>query len=240
MTAFTVKQQSFEGPLDLLLDLIERRQMHINDIALAKVADDFLSYAKGFTNFPLAEGSHFALIASSLLLIKSKSLLPMLALSEEEEGGIADLEHRLKLLQRFRELSKHIRTQFCRAPLHLPNEREAAPLFSPPKTLTKEMLCFAARAVLAALPKIEPLATAAIKKIMSLKEMIENLKERITAALRISFREFTGANRGEKISVIVSFLALLELVKQGLISVTQEEARGDILMETAEIETPRY
>ena len=78
MNAFTVRQEKFEGPFDLLLTLIERRQLHIGEIALARVTDDFIGYVKGLADFPVAETAQFAYVASTLLLIKSKALLPQL------------------------------------------------------------------------------------------------------------------------------------------------------------------
>ena len=75
--SFIVKQQHFEGPLDLLLSLIEKRKLFINDIALAKVTDDFISHIQSLNQFPMADSANFILIASTLLLIKSKSLLPI-------------------------------------------------------------------------------------------------------------------------------------------------------------------
>ena len=92
--SFAIKHEKFEGPLELLLDLIEKRKLFINDIALAKVADDYVEYVKTVGDFPLSESAQFILIASTLLLIKSKSLLPNLELSEDEKGNIADLERR--------------------------------------------------------------------------------------------------------------------------------------------------
>src|SRR3989338_5233316 len=146
---FAVKQERFEGSLDLLLTLIERRQLHIGDIALSKVTDDFLNYAKRFTDFPIAESAQFAYVASTLLLIKSKALLPQLSLSPEEEEGIEDLQNRLKLLQRFRELSRHVKSRFGEAPMHLPLEREVVPVFAPPAGMSSFLLLQAVRAVLA-------------------------------------------------------------------------------------------
>ena len=83
--SFKVKTSSFEGPLDLLLDLIEKRKLFINDVSLAKVTDDFIAHIKQFDDLPMAESAHFILIASTLLLIKSKSLLQELNLTEEEK-----------------------------------------------------------------------------------------------------------------------------------------------------------
>src|SRR4051812_32375972 len=100
---FLVKHEQFEGPLDLLLSLIEKRKLFINDISLAKVADDFINHIKNFEQFPIGESANFILIASTLLLIKSKSLLPTLQLTEEEQGSIEDLETRLKIYQRIKD-----------------------------------------------------------------------------------------------------------------------------------------
>lgn len=240
MAAFTIKQERFEGPLDLLLSLIERKQLHISDIALSKVADDFLGYAKGFADFPIAESAQFAYVASTLLLIKSKALLPQFSLSAEEEENIGDIQNRLKLLQRFRELSRHVRTRYGETPLYLPQERDSAPVFAPPKTLSLSLLLGAMRSVLAAIPKKEVLSKAAVKKVISLEYMIENLKNRIISALRMSFKEFTGAHEGERVNVIVGFLAMLELIKDGLITANQDRPYGTIMMETGQVNTPRY
>ena len=84
-SAYKVQLPIFEGPLDLLLDLIEQRKLLINDISLAKVTDDYLAHIKEQGNFSLPGAAHFILVASTLLLIRSRSLLPSLALAEEEE-----------------------------------------------------------------------------------------------------------------------------------------------------------
>ncbi len=237
---FKVKGEKFEGPLDLLLTLIERRQFHINDVALAKVTDDFLDYARSFPDFPISESAQFAFIASTLLLIKSKALLPALALTPEEESSVEELERRLIQHKRFKELSLHIRSIFCRTPLFQPKEREVVPTFSPPKNMSAPLLLFAIRGVLATLPKMERLSRVAVKKVLSLEEMVTSLTERIKKTLRMNFTEFSRAHRGDRINVLVGFLAMLELVRRGIIAVAQDEAFGEITMETEEIETPRY
>ena len=237
---FEVKQGGFEGPLEVLLELIEQKRLHINDVALSGVTDGFLEYAKNSGGFPLAEGAQFALVAATLLLIKSKSLLPNLSLTTEEEGSIEDLERRLRLLQRFRELSRHVRARFGKSPLYFPCEREVTPVFAPPQGLSISSLLNAVREVLASLPRAPELAKKTIQKVITLEEMIVRLKDRIASALRMSFTEFAGSYKTERVQVIVSFLALLELVKEGSIGATQGRLHGDIVMETGEVRTPRY
>ena len=90
---YRIKTDEFEGPLDLLLTLIEKRKFFINDISLSKVADDYLDYIRSQDNLLVKDTTHFLLIASTLVLIKSKSLLPSFTLTEDEQGDIKDLEN---------------------------------------------------------------------------------------------------------------------------------------------------
>ena len=238
--AFVIKHEVFEGPLELLLSLIEKRKLLINDISLATVADDFIAYIKQFENFPLAESAHFILIASTLLLIKSKSLLPQLELSEEEQGSIEDLERRLRLYKRMKALSRHIRERFGVSILFLPNARKVEPVFSPDGSMSLANHLQSLKETLKNLPQKENLPKAIVQKVLSLEEMIESLTTRIQEGLKMSFRQFSGHGKQEKINVIVSFLAMLELVKQGIINVTQERRFEDITMETEALDVPKY
>lgn len=238
-----MKTGVFEGPLEVLLELIEKRKLFINEISLAKVADDYISYVKNLGAFPMGESANFILIASTLLLIKSKSLLPILELSEEEQGDIRDLERRLKIYRKIKELSVGVRERFGKNILFAPEPRRVEPIFSPDSSMTVAGFLGAIREVLQNLPKKELLPKAIVEKVMSLEEMITRLTERVSAALKMSFREFSQSHKegvSSKVHVIVSFLAMLELVKQGIISVTQERHGDDILMETENISTPRY
>ena len=118
-----------------------------------------------------------------------------------------------------------------------------SPFFSPDKSMTLANLAESIRSIIQALPKKELLPKVIVQKVVSLEEMITRLSERVTAGLRMSFREFSGPVTAErKVSIIVSFLAMLELVKQGILNVTQEHDGADIHMETQEgvTGTPQY
>ncbi|HEY0907986.1 MAG TPA: ScpA family protein [Candidatus Paceibacterota bacterium] len=238
--AFTVKQERFEGPLDLLLDLIEKRKLFVNDVSLAKVADDYIAYVQNNSNVPIADSAHFVLVASTLLLIKSKSLLPTLNLTVEEQASIQDLETRLKVYERMRELAQKIKPLFGTSVMHPRGDRKQEPVFSPDADMTVVNLFAAANRVLSNLPKKEFLPKVVVDKVISLENMIESLTKRVTESLKMSFREFSSAHKAEKVNVIVSFLAMLELVKQGVIDVTQEKHFDDIHMQTEQVGVPRY
>jgi len=239
-TAFKIKTEVFEGPLDLLLSLIEKRKLFINDIALSKVADDYIAYLQSLEKFPIADSADFLVVASTLLLIKSKSLLPSLDLSTDEQQDISDLEKRLKIYQRMKELSIYIKAHFGKEIIFYAEPRKMIPVFSPDKTMTKENFFSAIMSVIKALPKIENIPKAVVKKVISLEEMILTLTKRVQTGLKLSFREFAKVGKEERVNVIISFLAMLELVKQGIVNVKQDNHFDDIEMETQQTVVPHY
>ena len=238
---YQVKTETFEGPLELLLDLVEKRKLFINEISLATVADDYIAHLKSFEKLPVDFVSSFLIIASTLILIKSKSLLPTLDLTVEEKQDIEELESRLKEYQRIRELSVHVKSLFGANvvfPKGQSRIREA--VFAPSEEIKAPSIFDAMREVIARFPKKVSLPKVIVKKVISLEEVMDKLAERITSNFKMSFREFAGVGKEEKVNIIVSFLAMLELVKQGMISVTQDEQTEDIHMETNVVDTPRY
>src|SRR3989338_6833976 len=104
-TTYTVKTAAFEGPLDLLLDLVSKRKLFVNDVSLSQVTDDFMHYIENHEEFPIGESAEFIVVASTLMLIKSRSLLPMIKLTDEEEESIHDLEDRLVFYAKVKELA---------------------------------------------------------------------------------------------------------------------------------------
>ncbi|MDP3661783.1 MAG: segregation/condensation protein A [bacterium] len=241
MSAFTVKHEKFEGPLYVLLDLIEERKLHVSDVSLASVADDFILYAKQFEEFPMAEGASFILVASTLLLIKSKSLLPLLELTEEEKTDISELQARLALYQKVRGYAGKIRTRFGKSISFSLEARERAPLFTTSPSTTLASLSETLRSLLMNLPRAAVLPKVIVEKVLSLDETIARLTGRIQACLRLGFRDFAGALGAKaKKEIIVSFLAMLELIRRGAIRVTQEKHFDDILMETEQVGVPKY
>lgn len=238
-STYKVRAGTFEGPLDILLSLIEQRKLFVNEISLAEVTNDYIAYVKSLseTDRNINDVSYFVLIAATLILIKSKSLLPNLALTEDETEKIVDLESRLKLYQIIKNASVDIKTQFGTKIIFSPTDRIwSEPLFSPDPLITIPNIFSSIESVLAQVPKKEAkLPEIEIKKIINIDQVINSLTDRIQDAMNLSFREFSkshGAGDAEeaKVHVIVSFLAMLELVREGLIDVIQNASFGDIAM----------
>jgi len=241
---FKVKTPVFEGPLEVLLGMVEKRKLFINDIALSEVANDYISYVQSIQNekgYPMAEVAQFILVASTLLLIKSKSLLPTLTLTEEEQHSVSDLELRLKIYQRLRTASETVAERFGKNILFVSLDRKnEVKVFAPDADTNVSTLFESIKNILKNLPKKEFIPQAVVQKVMSLEEMIGRLTTRISSNLKMSFSKFTGEHKGHKVHIIVSFLAMLELVKNGIIQVKQDKDFGEIEMETGEVGVPRY
>ncbi len=250
---YKVKLETFEGPLELLLDLIEKRKLFINEISLAAIADDYIAHLKSFEKLPVDFVSNFLIVASTLILIKSKSLLPTLSLTQEETQDIHELENRLRELKQVREFALHVKKLFgAEMSFQKGQSRLREVVFAPTEEIKTQSIFDSMWEVIARFPQKVTLPKVLVKKVISLEEVMSRLAERITANLKMSFREFAGVapnglarhdsaeSKEEKIMVIVSFLAMLELVKQGILAVTQESHDADIHMETGVLETPKY
>jgi segregation and condensation protein A len=240
---YTVKTEIYEGPLDLLLSLIEKRKLFINDISLAAVAEDYISYINNLPEYSIADRADFIVIASTLILIKSRSLLPTLELTEEEQENITDLESRLKKYKKIKELSKYVKELYGKKVSYLRREvRWNEVVFRASPYINTLTIQEHIQSVLKSLPQFQKLPEVIVQKIRSLEEAMEDLSERIKKALKMNFAEIAGEikTKEDKVNVIVTFLAMLELVKQGVIDVTQDSLFEPIDIETDKVGLPRY
>ncbi|OGI68985.1 hypothetical protein A2824_02995 [Candidatus Nomurabacteria bacterium RIFCSPHIGHO2_01_FULL_42_16] len=177
------------------------------------------------------------MIAATLLLIKSKSLLPNLELTEDEEGQIGDLEARLRMYQVIKEVSKNIKEKFGRQIIFGTSEKELfSPIFSPDPSITLPNILEAISLVIEAMPKKEFLPKVKMGRVINIEEVINSLIKRIQNSLSVSFSEFASDHKADspkekKIYFIVSFLAMLELVRTGILAVAQENNFEDIIIE---------
>ena len=235
---YNVKTLNFKGPFGLLLSLVEERKLFINEISLAEVTEDYLKYVNELGNLNSLEISSFVVVAATLILIKSKSLLPNLNLTTEEEGDIRNLEDRLKLYELYTRLGEGIKNNFGKKIIFGAGEIKSEILvFLPDDQITKESMMTFARDALGRIPKKIFLPEVEVKKVISIEEMIDKLTDRIQNSLKMNFKEFTGNSRTkeERIVVIVGFLAMLELVRNGILNAVQEENFEDIIIEKQEL-----
>lgn len=215
--------------MELLLDLIEREKLSISEISLAKVADDYIAHVKSLGRIDPEELAEFLVVAAQLMLIKSRSLLPNLKLTEEDEVSIEELEKRLEEYKKIREFAKELKRMESGHKFIWTREAYQGmdPVFYPPPQFEAGLLQKAFTAFLEALPKIEKLAEDKIRKIISLEEKIRHIKNFLSQTLEHAFSDITRGAK-EKIEVIVSFLAILELAKQKFVDLKQDKLFEDI------------
>lgn len=233
---YAVSTPIYEGPLDLLLRLIERAELDITRLALAQVTDQYLEHMRHLPQIPPEEVSAFLVIAAKLLQIKSQALLPQTSQfpAEEEDAG-ETLARQLRIYKRFKELASWLAQREAQGwrtyPRLVPPPRlEAKPdLYG----ISLEQLREIATQLLRPKVSLQSLEAAIPPPSVTLKQKVLHIVSYLRHHGRGVFNDlFTeGAPRVE---VVVAFLALLELVKQHIIRAHQEDLFTPIIMEPAE------
>jgi len=225
---FEIKNKQFAGPLHLLLELIEKQKLDITSVSLVDVADDYLEYVESKEQVDLANLSEFLLIASQLILLKSKALLPLFEFTKEEEEEIENLEERLKEYQKFKRSSEELGKILADKNYCFSKDEEKIQRISfvcekvNPEDLHKIFI-----STLQNLPTKEELTKKFIEEVVSIEEKITELKNSLEGRMKVAFHEMIEQS-ADKIEIVVTFLAMLEMVKQRLVSVKQSELFGDI------------
>jgi segregation and condensation protein A len=230
---FTVKLDRFEGPYTKLLELIEERKLSITEVSLVSVADEYIAYIKTLGEKNLVDISQFIVVASTLMLMKAKSLLPGVTYTEEEEKQVHDLEHKLAAYALLMEAAGSIKSSYMKSPLHS-RERvtyKGGSVFVPDNRVTPVMLASIAELTLASFITPKALVKVAVESALRIEHVIEKLLERVRTMQSVSLASLAdGAKTIEerKKLLIINFIALLELVRSGAIAAEQSSEGGDI------------
>lgn len=226
----------YEGPLDLLLQIIERAELDITTLALAQVTDQYLAHMRTMQEQNAAEVSGFLVIAARLLQIKSTALLPRPVIIDapEEEDPAEALARQLILYKRFKELAGSLtaREDAClRTHLRVsPPPIKVEPRLDLSNTTIEDLLR-AARATLLIKPNLPALSRVVAAPRVTIREKIRSILDSLHALPHSSFRSFLR-QQTDRLEVVVTFLAMLELMKRRVVSVTQEEMFGEIAVES--------
>ena len=236
LTSYTIATPIFEGPLDLLLHLIERAELDITRLALAEVTDQYLEHIRTLPDLTADEVSAFLVIAAKLIQIKSEALLPRPPVREvgEEDPGEA-LARQLILYKRFRQIADLL-SQNEHAGL-----RTYLRLAAPPKIegavdlsgITLQDLMLAAQEILDKESFKQSVSSAVPPPRVSIREKITIITQILHAQRRSSFNSLVG-NKASRLEIVVTFLAILELVKRHLVSASQKGLFEEIDLEAAE------
>lgn len=231
-----IQTEKFQGPLGLLLQMIEAQELDITEIALAGIADQYIKYIEEADNIDPDETADFLVIAARLLYIKSKALLPYLVLEEEEEV-FDDLEKQLRMYKKFIEASLKIadllkKEEIMFAPVFnkiLRREKPLESVFAPPSKLDKEVLWKSYLQILEAWKKrqVVKLPEKRLEIKINIEDRINYIRSLLAEKLSISFQKILEKSQS-KAEVIVNILAMLELAKQRELEFEQVELFSEI------------
>ena len=236
--AFTIKQASFEGPVEVLLELIEKRKLFVSDISLAEVTDDFMRFMSEGGMQPDMVAS-FLSVAATLILIKARSLLPTLELTEDEKESIDELERRVALYSLVVEISNQLAREYGKKVSFEGVSRSFGPVFAPDTSIdVNDLSALLAGAITRVPPPVaEKKPEAKVYRTISIREVLSTLQERLEHAIeKMSFNDIRvmspdADDKSKKVYTIVSFLGMLELVRRGFIDATQDHLFEDITLE---------
>ncbi len=236
--SYTVRLDLFEGPLDLLLYLIRKDEIEITDIPVARVTEQYLKHLEDLQALELDGAGEFLLMAATLLRIKSRMLLPRPAFGEEDEDPRRDLVAQLQEYRKYKELAgrfenlAEVRRRFHdfvpEAPLDSLKSREE--IFS----LDFPELLGALRDVMGLVAEREIRHRVEMENV-NIEDKIELLKARLRGEGKLVFRDFF-AEAHSRLHVIVTFMAMLEMAKYGMLRVVQEGRFAEIWIEAAELD----
>lgn len=230
--SYSVKVEQFEGPLDLLLQLIEQNKLDITQLSLSGITEQYIQTLQGASDrISPHELADFLVVAAKLLLIKSKALMPYLSWGEEEEG--IDLERQLKMYKEYFEASRVIQRMIGKK--HFSYFREKFLVagdigFHPPRGITQSKLADIFRTIVEGLMPLSYLPKSVIRRTMNIQEKISRIRNMILDQANVHFSHILKEAK-DKTEVIVSFLAILELMKQREVAVKQSAMFEEIIIE---------
>ncbi len=235
-TQYTVRTPVYEGPLDLLLDLIQRAELDITTVSLALVTDQYLGYIHSLEEGHADEISLFLVIAARLLQIKSEALLPRPPTRGPGEEDVAQsLVDQLRLYKRYKEIGQWLDARQERG-LRTYLRVAAPPKVEPKLDLSNVTLDSLQRAALTAFsrtPQKEPLDSVIAAPKITIREKIGLIGKTLRQLSRASFHALLG-HKPSRLEVVVTFLALLELIKRYRVEVRQESLFSDIEVQRLE------
>jgi segregation and condensation protein A len=241
--SYLIHLDIFEGPFDLLLHLIERDELDIYDIPIARVTAEFLEYIRTMQLLNLHVASDFMVMAATLIQIKARMLLPKpvvsekeTALNEEEDDPRQKLVEKLIEYKKYKELAKDLRAR----------EEEFARVFVRPVTEIADRLVIdenplkglnvwdlleAFKNVLDSIaPEEEPAAVP--KEEISIRQRMKEIMAGLAVSGRVRFKDLFG-NTSSRVALITGFIALLELMRLRKVRVSQDTTFGEIMIAAA-------
>ncbi|MFH1712714.1 MAG: segregation/condensation protein A [Candidatus Jacksonbacteria bacterium] len=219
--------QQFQGPLDLLLTLIQKQKLDISKISLSKIADQYLKFIDENQNIPFNKLLDFLSLASQLIILKTRTLLPYLSIDDENESEdnlIIKLQNYQLYLSLAKKLQNRLESLQCQCFSRL---SKSINFKIDESCLSLHLLQKTAARLLK--QRIPPMPVTALKKIFNIEEKIKQINDYLKQKTSCLFSDLIE-QQSSKIEIIISFLALLELSKAGFVFISQRKIFEEIII----------
>lgn len=236
---YEIRLDNFEGPLDLLCHLVDKNKMDIHEVNISKITDQYIEYINAMKELNLDVTSEFVLMASTLLFIKSKSLLPK---QVEDEGELTEEEliHRIIEYKKYKEISKRLREQFdiySKRFYKLPDKIEL-PKRKLEEKYDSNLLEEAYRKLLERNKEKINVNAANIERIaitetVTVTSKVKDIFRELMKKPRFVFNKLCSSKKYTKLETVTAFTGLLELTRRNKIKTEQKKIFGDITVEKA-------
>lgn len=235
---YSLKLHNFEGPLDLLCHLVDKNKMDINEVKISDITDQYIDYINTMQEQKLEITSEFLIMASTLIYLKSKSLLPRVDIEGEEELTEEELIYRIIEYKKYKEISKKLKefyNEFSKRLFKLPEKIEL-PNRKIEKTFTSIEIVQAYQNLTERNKnKINKNAIniekIAIQEKVTVASKVKDIFKELTKKPKFIFNKLCKTNKYNKLETITAFSGVLELSKQKTILTDQELLFGDITIE---------
>jgi len=237
-----IKTDKFEGPIATLYEMIEERKLSISEFSLVDITEDFINHVRSLDGLDKDETTHFISIASVLILLKSKTLIPELELTEEEDRDIQILENQLAAFALLKERVKFLEKTWSKKILlnAKVQHKSVGQIFVPSPQMDLQFFhTYVLERLQELVPKEDEKKEVRVHKTLKIEDALSHVRTLIKRIKNLNFRNLNNASgdlgderlrEKNKRNVVILFLAVLELVKIGEIDVTQEENFSDILI----------
>jgi len=236
---YAIRLDNFEGPLDLLCHLVDKNKMDIHEVNISKITDQYIEYINAMKELNLDVTSEFVLMASTLLFIKSKSLLPK---QVEDEGELTEEEliHRIIEYKKYKEISKKLREYFeiySKRFYKLPDRIEL-PKRKLEENYSKDLLEEAYKKLLQKNQEKINVNAANIERIaitesVTVTSKVKDIFRELMKKPKFVFNKLCKTKKYTKLEIVTAFTGLLELTRRNKVKAQQEKIFGDITVEKA-------
>lgn len=236
---YAIKLDNFEGPLDLLCHLVDKNKMNINEVNISKITDQYMEYINEMKKFNLEITSEFIVMATTLLYIKSKSLLPK-QVEDEAELTEEELIHRIIEYKKYKEISKKLREDFeknSRRFYKAPDKIEL-PRRKLEENYSKDLIENAYKNLIEKnKAKINVNAIniekIAIVETVTVASKVKDIFKELVKKQKFVFNKLCKTKKYTKLETVTAFTGILELTRRNKIKTRQEKTFGDIEVEKA-------